>query len=405
MLSRMRVLLVDDSRVVRHSYGTALAGLGFEVQAASSAAEALDHARTETFDVVLSDITMPEMNGVEFLKALRQLDLDLPVVLMTAGPTLDTAIKAVEYGAFRYLTKPIPVKQLEQTLQRAARYRALSALKRDALAVVGTGFAWPADRAGLEARFQAALEKLWIAFQPIVSWSDQRVHAYEALVRSGETSLARPADLLEAAERLGRLVDLGRAIRGQVVKVARRIPDEALLFINLHPADLNDPALYEDAALRRLARRVVLEITERASVDGVHGLPERLARLREMGFRLAIDDLGAGYAGLSSMTHIDPEYVKLDLSLVRDLHRLPKKQALVRSMAVLCAELGMQVIAEGVEAAAERDAALKCGCGLLQGMLFARPDPEPPRVDWAGGRAPLGRRPTARAVGVATKGR
>lgn len=378
----MRVLLVDDSELVRRAYGDYLSSVGFAVQTAARAEEALEHARGTSYDVVLSDISMPGMDGIEFLKALRQLDLDVPVVLMTAGATVQTAVKALEYGAFRYLLKPVPKKELEDILRRAIRYHALATLQRKALAAAGGSFEWPPDRAALESRFQGALDKLWIAFQPIVAWGERSIHAHEVLVRSHEPSLSRPVDLIAAAQRLGRLNDLGRAVRSHAARSATSLPEKVGLFINLHPDDLDDDALYDANPLAPFASRVVLEITEQASLAGVVRLTERVAALRRMGFRVAVDDLGAGYAGLSSMAHIEPEFVKLDLSLTRDVHRHPTKRKLVRSMTQLCAELGMHVIAEAVESEAERDTLVGSGCELLQGYLFARPESVPPEVNW-----------------------
>ncbi len=92
-----------------------------------------------------------------------------------------------------------------------------------------------------------------------------------------------------------------------------------------------------------------------------------------MGFRIAIDDFGAGYSGLGTFAQLEPEVVKLDISLVTEVHKSPTKQKLIRSMTDLCHELGIQVIAEGIETAEERDAVLSLGCDLLQGFLFARP--------------------------------
>jgi EAL domain-containing protein (putative c-di-GMP-specific phosphodiesterase class I) len=101
-----------------------------------------------------------------------------------------------------------------------------------------------------------------------------------------------------------------------------------------------------------------------------------------MGFRIAVDDLGAGYAGLTSFAMLEPELVKLDMTLVRDIDRSPTKQKLVRSVAGLCKELGMMVVGEGVETAAERDVLISCGCDLLQGYLFAKPDRPFPGHRW-----------------------
>jgi len=101
-----------------------------------------------------------------------------------------------------------------------------------------------------------------------------------------------------------------------------------------------------------------------------------------MGFRIAIDDLGAGYAGLTSFATLEPEFVKLDMSLVRDVHKSPMKEKLVGSITSLCKELGMMVVAEGVETPLERDMLVALGCDLLQGYLLAMPGRPFPTFAW-----------------------
>ena len=102
--------------------------------------------------------------------------------------------------------------------------------------------------------------------------------------------------------------------------------------------------------------------------------------LRNRGFRIAIDDLGAGYAGLSSFALLEPEFVKLDMTLIRDIDTSSVKQKLVKSIASMCKDMGLFVIAEGVETPGERDSVIDLGCELLQGYLFARPGPAFPEV-------------------------
>jgi EAL domain-containing protein (putative c-di-GMP-specific phosphodiesterase class I) len=118
---------------------------------------------------------------------------------------------------------------------------------------------------------------------------------------------------------------------------------------------------------------VILEVTERSSFARVPELRDRIKVLRELGYRIAVDDLGAGYAGLTSFAALEPEVVKLDMALVRGVDHEPIKRRLVGSMARLCRELGILVVAEGVETPAERDVLVDLGCDLLQGYLFGRP--------------------------------
>jgi EAL domain-containing protein (putative c-di-GMP-specific phosphodiesterase class I)/CheY-like chemotaxis protein len=376
-----RVLVVDDDALLREVLVAILGEAGLEVDTASSGAEAVAKLDVAAADVILSDVAMPGMDGIELLKRVRERDLDVPVVLMTGGPTLASAVKAVEYGAFRYLSKPMEGGEVVSVVQRAARMHRLARLKRMALDELGSGAVRLADRALLEAQFTRVLESLFMAHQPIVSMQGRALYAYEALMRSTEPALPHPGAVLQAAERLGRLHDLGRAIRRAAAATLGTAPPEALLFVNLHPADLRDDDLYDRRApLGRAAPRVVLEVTERASLEGLDSLSARVRELREIGFRIAIDDLGAGYAGLSSLARLEPEVVKLDMSLVRGLHEHPTRLRLVESMASVCRQLGMVVVSEGVEGVEERDALLSLGCDLAQGFFFARPSagyPEP----------------------------
>jgi EAL domain-containing protein (putative c-di-GMP-specific phosphodiesterase class I) len=132
-----------------------------------------------------------------------------------------------------------------------------------------------------------------------------------------------------------------------------------------------------------MASTVVLEITERAALDDISDLRTRVARLRTMGFRLAVDDLGAGYAGLTTFATLEPEVVKLDMSLVRDVDKNPVKRRVIDKMTALSHELNMLVVAEGVETVAERDVLRAVGCDLLQGYLIARPGRPFPGVVWS----------------------
>ena len=377
-----RVLLVDDEPGIVDVFATILRGFGFVVEGAGDGNIAMGLLGHNSFDVIVSDITMPGCDGIEFLRRVRERDLDVPVIMMTGRPSVETSNQAMEYGAFRYLIKPIVARTLMDVIERALRFHDLARLKRQALELAGEDGKWLGDRAALESRFAKAMNGMWMAFQPIVSWSQRRVYGYEALLRTTEPTLPNPGAVMDAARRLGRLVELGRAIRERTAGVP--LPDGATLFVNLLPIDLNDDDLYlPGSPLARMAKRVVLEITERTTLEDVKDLTGRVAELRRLGFRIAIDDLGAGYAGLGTFSQLEPEVVKLDMSLVRDVHELPVKQRIIRSMRELCAELGIMVVMEGIETALERDALLGLGADLLQGYLFARPGRPFPEPRWS----------------------
>lgn len=369
------VLLVDDDLDVLREYGKILERMGVQTIVAENGATALRFLAEQAVDAVITDLNMPVMNGMNFLREVRAVHLDIPVIMVTGFPRLRSAMIAVEYGAFHYLTKPVEPDKLRETVTRALNMHALCRIQRQAAALAEIPQVGLPDRAALEARFNTALDRLWMAYQPIVSWSQTRVFAYEALVRSGEETLASPAALFETAELLGRTAELGRTIRSRVGEIAEQT-DGSLLFVNLNPVDLNDDDLYsEDAVLRPYAHRVVFEITERSQLAHISGLSSRIAKLRKKGYRIAIDDLGAGYSSLTSFVHLEPDFVKIDMSLVRGVDSSMLKRRLVRGLFQICSgDLGIQVICEGVETEAEREALCEDGIDLLQGYYFAKPE-------------------------------
>ncbi len=374
--TKARVLVVDDEPQVRSALRRILNEAGFNVSIVENAEAALDAVATLPFDAVVTDIVMPGMDGIELLAQIRQRDRELPVIVLTGKPTLDSAIAVVKEGGFRYLKKPCPPSQLCQVVREAAGLYRLTLLKRRAQDSFASGHHPKDDSAELTEQFEEALGSLWMAYQPIVHWPENEVFGYEALVRTSASTLSNPALLFDAAERLDRVFDLGRRIRGLVADAIPQAPDGATLFVNLHSADLNDDELYSAMSpLSEHAQRVVLEITERASLECVKDVQGGMTRLRMLGFRTAVDDLGAGYAGLSSFSQLEPDFVKLDMSLIRGVNESNRKASIVGSMIAVCArDLGTEVVCEGVETEAERDTLEGLGATLLQGYLFGRPE-------------------------------
>lgn len=369
-----RVLLVDDEPEILDFYESCL-GSDYELRSVSDGTEAVEAVRAERFDVIVSDISMPGMTGLQLLRLIRETDLDVPVILITGDPSVDTAIEAVEYGALRYLTKPVKPADLRKVVLYGFRLHEMARAKREAYRLVSGDGGMAADRAGLETRFDAALESLWLAFQPIVDWNDRRLFGYECLVRTNESSLANPLAMLEAAERLHRVNELGRAIRGRAADACRDLRDDKVVFVNLHHLDLYDDHLFDtNAPLSSHAKSVVLEVTERKSLDAVANARTRIQDLRAMGYRIAMDDLGAGHNGLHTFAQLEPDIVKLDMLLVRGADTQGTRLKVIKSMADLCRELKIDFITEGVETEAERDALVSVGCNLLQGYLFGAPD-------------------------------
>jgi EAL domain-containing protein (putative c-di-GMP-specific phosphodiesterase class I) len=271
--------------------------------------------------------------------------------------------------------RPVRVPLAESVAAEAAR----SATPTHPWIAKGTDLPVPDVGRSHRSRFDRAMDQLYLVYQPIVSWSTRRIVGLEALCRSGEPGITTADALLDEAESTGRVRELGRAVRSRVADLLRHVPSHgALLFVNLHADELGDPELCgRGGLLAHWSHRVVFEITERRRLADLRAAAARTDQLRQLGYRIALDDLGSGYSGLGCMAALAPDVVKLDRSLITGIDVDPMKQAMVEGLVEMAARMGICTIAEGVETDAELDALYACGCDLMQGYLFGHPRRSP----------------------------
>jgi EAL domain-containing protein (putative c-di-GMP-specific phosphodiesterase class I) len=379
-----RALLAEDDPMLVRAYGQTLEQAGFVVDRAETGEEAVNHLLANTYDVVVTDIGLPSVDGIGVVQAARRSDPDVPVVLLSGARPLDSAITAADRTAFRSLLKPVSLTELAEAAVRSARTHRILVLRRMALDLASAAWSPAEDRRSLREIFERAMETVWIAYQPVCSWKHQQAFGLEALLRSAEPTMANPCVFLSAAERLGRMAELGRIVRDRVAAELPSAP-APLVFVNLHITDLLDEHLYDlDSALAKVANRVILEVSERAVLGSIPDLEGRIARLRHLGFRIALDNLGTGDFDLRAFTILKPDIVKYDMSLVRGIDSSPTRRKVISAMTRLFSELDVKVIAEGVETDSERATLALLGIELMQGFLFARPAPMSESVDSRG---------------------
>lgn len=366
------ILLVEDEQALARAYSRTLKLHGLEPTWVTDATSALGELRVRNYDVVVSDIMLPDHSGLDLLRHVRNRDPDLPMVLVTGMPNLDSAIDAVALGAFRYLVKPISNDRLIGCIAQAQRTRQVARLREEAL--TKNQLLSPGGDAELSRAFERALEPLWIAYQPVIRWPERAIYGYQALVRSDEPSLALPSALLSAAERLGRGQELGRAVRRSVAKTARGLPSGTRVLVNSGASDLLDPDLYSAASpLGAVATRVALDLAGNTALLQIPELDRRVAELKALGYRIAISVRGTRYLDPSRFSALSPDILKIDLTRHESTSEPATHRHGIEVAAEWCADRGCDMIVEGVEREEERNRLLTFGCKLFQDCLFTNP--------------------------------
>ncbi len=224
-----------------------------------------------------------------------------------------------------------------------------------------------------KARFPQAIR---MAYQPIVDIAAGRVFAHEALVR-GENGEGAGHVLAQITDE--NRYNFDQTCRVQAIETASRIGMPTAISINFMPNAVYEPANCICTTLRTAKKtgmpldRIIFEFTENEDVTDHTMLNEIIEEYARHGLRTAIDDFGAGYSGLNKLARLQPDYVKLDMDLTRGLDSDRRRQIIVRQTTRLCEELGIAVIAEGIETVGEMTAARDAGIHLIQGYLFSKP--------------------------------
>jgi EAL domain-containing protein (putative c-di-GMP-specific phosphodiesterase class I)/GGDEF domain-containing protein len=216
-----------------------------------------------------------------------------------------------------------------------------------------------------------------IEYHPIVVTETADIYGYEALARGGERGLRSPEVMFGVAEEANLIWELSRLCRARAIEgIATHLEPHQLLFLNIDPHDFRDPTFrYLDLGELGIdhPERIVLEITERTAITDYPAFQEYLRTFRDQGFRFAVDDAGSGYAGLGSIANLEPDFIKLDISLISGIDTNFMKQNLVETMVSFANDHGIKVIAEGVERDEEWQTVKSLGVHFTQGFLFHEP--------------------------------
>ena len=213
---------------------------------------------------------------------------------------------------------------------------------------------------------------VYVDYHPIVVAATREIFGYEALARGQMRTLRSPEVMFDVAAEADLIWELSRLCRARALEgMDTRLAPGQLLFINVDPHDFTDPAFTEQEVTD--PSRVVIEITERTAIKDYPKFRERLKAFRNMGYRFAVDDAGSGYAGLGSIANLEPDFIKLDISLINAIDTNFIKHNLVQTMVRFAEDHNAMVIAEGVERAEEFKTVQELGVHLVQGFFLHRP--------------------------------
>ncbi len=381
-----KILVIDDEAEIGDFIATAAAKLGLECTFTTDASN-LAQVLTPDVGLIVLDLMMPDMDGIEVMRLLSEQNCRAGIVLMSgiSKRVLETAEKlahSLNLVVVGRLSKPFALAELEMLLAMQRVGEAKPAVK-----------ASPAPGFG-DDRLRVAVERdeFVVHYQPQIDLTTHAVIGVEALVRwqSPERGLLYPDSFLVRAEQMGLIDDLGWLVADRALKEVRQFSTNGRaprLALNLSVHSLYDLKFPErfTAVLQKHETPmdgVILEITETGLLKELARALDVLTRLRVKGIHLAIDDFGTGYAMMQQLVNIPATELKIDREFVMNMHLNSSDRIMVEKSIEIGHELGMKVLAEGVETQQQLDLVRRNGCDAAQGYFFSRPLPPKDLVSW-----------------------
>jgi EAL domain-containing protein (putative c-di-GMP-specific phosphodiesterase class I)/ActR/RegA family two-component response regulator len=379
----IRVLLADDEPGLRVAL-TELLSHEERVQligTAADAEEAIRIAKTDLPDVALVDVRMPEGGGPHAARGISRVSPRTRVIALSAYEDRKNVMEMLRAGAVGYLVKGTAADELVHGIEMVAQGG--TSLSAEVLGGVVAELATQLRREEIEQEAGQALRGdierfvsghgVWMVFHSIVDLETRREIGVEALARFGSIPTKPPDRWFAEATALELGLQLQLRTLKEALEALPKVPDGAFLSVNCSHHAAASPEFAE--RLDGVEDRIVLEITEHEAIEDYRALAEALAPLRERGLRVAVDDVGAGYASLRHALQLAPDMVKMDISLTSGIDRDAGRRALAGALISFAGETKMTIVAEGIETAGELRALRELGVRYGQGFYLSRPGP------------------------------
>ncbi|MFH1190399.1 MAG: EAL domain-containing response regulator [Candidatus Omnitrophota bacterium] len=369
MIDTKTILMIDDEVDFLATTQFLLEGVHYKVITASSPEEGLRKALLNP-DLILLDVNMPGMDGLTVCKRLKEnkATSHIPIIILTLNNTTMEKVTAFDFGVVDYIGKQFPFEEMLVRIRAALRDRSHRESEESA-----------EIKNKKISDLKELIEKrdLQTFFQPIVFLKTGATIGYEALARGPKgTSFEDPSELFVFAAEVNMFNELDALSRNLSVKRAKFLKRGELLFLNADPS-ITGTSVFKNLEFLKDSNitpaQVCIEITERTFVKNFPILSMNLREMRSRGVSVAIDDVGEGYSSLNAIAELKPEFIKIDISIIRNMGKDNVKQNLVRLVAGLAKNINSRLIGEGIETRDEYDTLLSLGVEYGQGYYFMKP--------------------------------
>jgi len=370
MEAKKLILVIDDEAEFIETMKFFLENSNFRVTAALTSEDGLKQADELKPDLIFIDQTMREMDGFEITRQLKRniLTSHIPIIMLSAKDKSMDKFEVFNLGATDFIGKQFSYEEM------LARIKAV--LKENSSNTI-TWIKEEKDKRILELRKILEEKKIRVLFQPIVSLSSRKPIGYEALMRGPEGSrLENPLELLALSAEANALFEIHMTTLSLAAQNAKLMNHGLLLFLNIDPRLIatdyfKNLEFLKDSNIR--PDQVCFEITERTYIKNFTRLSSDLGYFKSKGVKIGLDDVGEGYASLKAIAELKPEFIKVDMDLVRNINSDEVKNILMRVIIELAKKINTALIAEGIETEEEKNTLIASGVEYGQGFLFALP--------------------------------
>lgn len=364
-----KILLVENDKELVRSTVDLLQSRDYAVDVAYSGADALERLQHAPH-LALIGYALSDMRGLEICKKIRTDERwhGIAVIVLTDSMISPEEMESLYIYGDDHLAKPFDPEELFARVEIVLRKHQGAHLPHQGGQVIAE-------------ELNRILNKELIVpfFQPIYSSPSMEILGFEALSRpSTNTSLSNPELFFRAALAFGVYMDIEKLAWRKAFGEWQRRLGQGKLFLNCAPYFIGNNPMEREffAGLGVDPRHVVIELTERTAIHNHSLFVEKLNELRGLGMQIAVDDVGSGFASLDTVAEVRPDYVKIDLKLIRDIHANALKKNIVQSIIAFCRQSNIRTVAEGIEERAELQIVRDLGIDAVQGYLLGKPSPE-----------------------------